>query len=191
MSDTNPLEATPVETPQEPPAEAEATAPKARRPRSRKPADNSKPDVFDEQIAARQAEAATAAREQAERAEPEGSERTRVRLPDPYNLVTISLSDEKTGPKVRLLRSRQHGDLWLQFDQNPGQEITSAIKDEGWHWEARAGYQDHKGAWVKPLEPGNEWSNEMDAKALLKDVANRIRAERGLEPASVMGVSDR
>src|SRR5262245_8723845 len=81
----------------------------------------------------------------------------RTRLPDPFGVVTISLTAENDGPKARLLRNSRAGTYELQFDEKPGKAITDQIKDEGWHWESRARHTDpsgteHKGAWVKEFD---------------------------------------
>lgn len=108
-----------------------------------------------------------------------------------HNAVTIALTDDKEGPKVRLNRNFRERALEMQFDENPGREITDQLKAEGWRWESRARYGDHKGAWIMRLEQGYEVRAEADARRLLKDVANQIRANNGLEEATVMGVMDR
>ncbi len=126
----------------------------------------------------------------ASRVTPNG-ERQRAKIPDPFGILGIALTDEKDGPRAHLLRSRDHNDMWIQFDENPGREITDQIKAEGFRWEPRAWSGDRKGAWVKPLEEGQEWRTQADAERLLRDMANQIREKNGLEPVTVMGVQDR
>lgn len=115
----------------------------------------------------------------------------RAKIPDPFGAITISLTDDNDGPKARLLRSRDHNDMWLQFDEKPDPAILDQIKAEGFRWESRARDGDHKGAWVKELDPDQAWRTHADAERLLKDVANQIREKNGLDPVSVMGVQDR
>jgi hypothetical protein len=78
---------------------------------------------------------------------------------DPFGAHIIDLSNDPDGPKARLLRSRQHEDMWIQFSENPGKEYTDKLRDAGFHWESRAHSDFASGAWVIELEAGREWRN--------------------------------
>jgi hypothetical protein len=127
-------------------------------------------------------------------------ERPRVKIPEPFDQVTVELTADpdhpdrsaKNGPKARLLLKNREGEIWMQFDENPGVAITDQIKAAGgWKWNSRANYGSHKGAWVYTLEEGNAWGGELDARRLFEDLVNEIRQGNGLGPTKVMGVPDR
>jgi hypothetical protein len=108
-------------------------------------------------------------------------------LPDPRPVDQISMSDNRDGPKMRLLRSHRNHEVWIQFDENPGKTATDPIKTAGFRWEHRAEVNDKKGAWVMPLGRGHEISSMLNAERLFKTVANQIREAKGLEPVGVSG----
>jgi hypothetical protein len=103
-------------------------------------------------------------------------------LPDPTGIMTVALSEGDKAPEARLLRSKEHGDMWMQFSENPGEEIRGQLKEAGFIWEPRAVSDFARGAWVLPLEPGNEWRNHAYAEGAFKDVVNQIRERNGMEP---------
>jgi hypothetical protein len=109
-----------------------------------------------------------------------------VALPDPRSIDQISLDADPAGPKMRLLRSRR-GEVWIQFDANPGREATDPIKAEGFRWEPRAEVNGRPGAWVKRLEPGREVRTMLDAERLFRDTGNRVRGQKGLDPVGELG----
>lgn len=108
-------------------------------------------------------------------------------LPDPRSVDQISLSEDRDGPRMRLLRSYRLHEVWIQFDENPGKATTDPIKAAGFRWEPRAEVNDKKGAWVKPLEHGREVTAMLDAERLFKAVGNQFREEKGLEPVGKSG----
>lgn len=108
-------------------------------------------------------------------------------LPDPRSVDQISLSEDRDGPKMRLLRSYSHHEVWIQFDKNPGKATTDQIKAAGFRWENRAEVNDKRGAWVKPLVPGREITSMVDAERFFKAVGNRLREEHGLGPVGMTG----
>src|SRR4051794_3317528 len=87
------------------------------------------PDVFDEQIAARQAEAA-----QQQAASPAGKpegggyaeqvKREYPKSPDPFGIA----SDYAAG--VHLRENRQLRRMEIQFDQKPGPDVLEVLKQE-------------------------------------------------------------
>ena len=117
------------------------------------------------------------------------------KLPNPHSIDQISLeADSRNGAQMRLLRyhyahrGEAKHDVWIQFDKNPGKEVTEPLKAEGFRWEPEAKAGDRKGAWVKPLEPGREIRIMLDAERLFKDLGNQIRKANGLEPVGQVGV---
>jgi hypothetical protein len=74
--------------------------------------------------------------------------------PNPFSIDRISLEADKNGTQMRLLRfrhSRGDGeDVWIQFDKNPGKDITESVKAAGFRWEREAMVGDRRGAWVMP-----------------------------------------
>lgn len=150
------------------------------------------PDVFDQAIADRQAaEAAQVVAQVAEAtAMPENGHTSHAAAvgkkkytpaKDPRGMHIIDLSPDPKGPKARLLRSEKHKDMWVQFTENPGKEITDQLKESGFHWERRAETEFAKGAWLLPLEPGNEWRGHAHAERVFQDVVNQIREKNGME----------
>jgi hypothetical protein len=103
------------------------------------------------------------------------------RAADPFGGHTIDLSDTENGPRARFLRSKDHGDVWIQFSQYPGKQYTDQLSAEGFRWESRAHSDLAKGAWVIDLEPGNEWRNHSHAERMFMNVVNQIRQANGLE----------
>jgi hypothetical protein len=45
---------------------------------------------------------------------------------------TIALADEKDCLKMRLPRSHRYQRMEMQFDGNPGEEVRTALKNQGW-----------------------------------------------------------
>ena len=116
-----------------------------------------------------------------------------TQLPNPRSIDRISLeADDRTGVQMRLLRFRHargnREDVWIQFDRNPGKEITTQVQAAGFRWEPRARVGDHEGAWVQLLDPGREVRAMLDAERLFKDLGNQIRQTNGLEPVGQVGV---
>jgi hypothetical protein len=100
---------------------------------------------------------------------------------DPFGSHTISLTAEPDGLRARFLRSNEHGDVWIQFSENPGKQYTQQLDAEGFRWESRARSDFAKGAWVLDLEPGQEWRNHARAEQVFLKVVNQIREANGLD----------
>lgn len=155
-------------------------------------------DIFDQQIAANQAAAQQVVNETAESmrmppAQPSAPQpssngthadkvgkREYKPQPDPFGAMTVALSSDPDGPQARLLRSREHQDMWIQFSENPGKEYTSQIGRAGFDWQSRAHSDFAKGAWVLPLEEGREWQAHAKAEKTFIDVVNQIRDKNGM-----------
>lgn len=109
------------------------------------------------------------------------------KLPDPRSVDLISMTNDPSGPKMRLLRSNRNHETWIQFDENPGKTITDPIKAAGYRWEPRAEVNDRNGAWVKPLQQGREIASMLEAERLFKEAGNQFRKLKGLEPVGMSG----
>jgi hypothetical protein len=109
--------------------------------------------------------------------------------PGPRSEDQISLSDERDGPTMRLLRSHRHSEVLLQFDQKPSLEIIAQIKAEHYRWEPRVESANRHGAWAKKLEGGREVRGMLDAERLFPKLGNEIRQGKGLEPVGGLGAA--
>lgn len=148
------------------------------------------PDVFDEQIALRQAEqvAPTQPAEQPTR-QPEQNgngksfaDRVGKRAPDPFGVENIA----GEGNRVRLLKSTADRAWVIRFDNNPNEmngqskenphPVLSYLKSEGYRW----GFADAdgKGGWGKVWQEGHyTYAEHMDARKVLAKAAEMIGAK--------------
>ena len=139
------------------------------------------PDVFDQAIAARQAEqvrggeSASASGRDAGAAGAKPGERAGPFQPDPFDFYSVALTDAKDGPRVRLYRSRRFNQVAVQFDEKPEQPIRERMHNEGYRW------REAEGVWTKQLGEYRA-SGQLAAERLVTELANAIRAERGLTP---------
>lgn len=139
------------------------------------------PDVFDQAIAARQAEQARggepepASGPDARAAAAKPGERTGPFQPDPFDFYSVALTDAKDGPRVRLYRSRRFNQVAVKFDEKPEQPVRERMHNEGYRW------REAEGVWTKQLGEYRV-SGQLAAERLVTELANVIRAERGLTP---------
>jgi hypothetical protein len=167
-----------VVTPQSPEAiaAAEPTSPTPTE------ATRTEPDVFDQAIAARQAE-----RVRAEEAVPPArqdesptvatvGERKWQVQPDPHGIYSVALTDANHGPRIHLYRSRRYNQVAVKFDEKPPQPVRERMHDEGYRW------REAEGVWTKQLGQYRA-SGQLAAERLVTELANAIRAEHGLAPA--------
>ncbi len=139
------------------------------------------PDVFDRAIAARQAEQtrgdepAPAPGPDARAAGVQPGERTGPFQPDPFDFYSVALTDVTDGPCVRLYRSRRYNQVAIQFDEKPELPVRERMHDEGYRW------REAEGVWTKQLGEYRA-SGQLAAERLVTELANAIRAERGLAP---------
>ena len=139
------------------------------------------PDVFDRASAARQAEQtrgeepAPASGPNARAAGVQPGERTGPFQPDPFDFYSVALTDAKDGPRVRLYRSRRFNQVAVQYDEKPEQPIRERMHNEGYRW------REAEGVWTKQLGEFRA-SGQLAAERLVIELANIIRAERGLAP---------
>ena len=98
---------------------------------------------------------------------------------DPRGELILDLSNDPNGPQARLLRS-QRGNMWIQFGENPGREITSQLREAGFDWKGDASTDFAKGAWILPLDPDRKWQGHAHAQEVFYDLVNQVRATNGL-----------
>jgi hypothetical protein len=131
-------------------------------------------DVFDQAIAAQQPPPAEATPTQ----EPPATEfAAKVTRQDPFGEMTIALSADKDGPKMRLYRSQRFQQMAIQLDEKPDEGIRQQLRESGWTWRPA------EGAWTKQLgeRPGE---THRQAQELFTGIANEIRQANGLEPVA-------
>ncbi len=147
-------------------------------------ATRTEPDVFDQAIAARRAEQARgsepapASGPDARAAGAKGAkpgERAGPFQPDPFDFYSVALTDAKDGPRVRLYRSRRFNQVAVEFDEKPEQPVRERMHNEGYRW------REAEGVWTKQLGEFRA-SGQLAAERLVIELANIIRAERGLAP---------
>lgn len=145
-------------------------------------ATRTEPDVFDQAIAARQAErvraeeAAPPARQDESRTDATEGERKWQVQPDPHGIYSVALTDATNGPRIHLYRSRRFNQVAVRFDEKPEQPVRERMHDEGYRW------REAEGVWTKQLGEYRA-SGQLAAERLVTELANAIRAERGLAPA--------
>lgn len=139
------------------------------------------PDVFDQAIAARQAEEARGeepvppTRQAEPSADAKAGEGKWQVQPDPHPFYSVALSDSNDGPRVRLYRSRRFNQVAVRFDEKPDEGVRQRMHDEGYRW------RQAEGVWTKQLGEYRA-SGQLAAERLVDELANSIRAERGLAP---------
>ncbi len=161
------------------------------------------PDIFDQVIAARKAQdvppetrekvevamqAAPVVRASELQQEPrpeamDGPAEFRPRQPDPMPFASITLGDRNDAPKMRLFRSQRFQQVALQFDEKPDAKYTEMLREAGFRWRG-----DDK-VWTRQIPREEKWKSHADAERLFAAIGNAIRADKGLEPVTLMGMS--
>lgn len=77
-------------------------------------------------------------------------------------------------------------------DGDPGEEVRSFMKDNGFKWDKHATgahkFQD-AGAWVHPIAYENGWRDRLQAEKVYAEVVKMLYAQKGIEgPAEDQGV---
>jgi hypothetical protein len=103
-------------------------------------------------------------------------------IPDPRALMTAPLGTAKNGPKIELLRSHRFNQMQLQSGEPLQEKHQQMLSDAGWKDRT-----ENEGIWTKQLpKEGEKWREAADAEKLFKQIANDMRAEKGL--GSVLSV---
>ena len=95
----------------------------------------------------------------------------------------IALTDEKDGPTMHLARNHRYQRMEMRFDENPGEEVRAALKDQGWSWKGQ------EKAWTLPLDREARYVEHMAAEKLFRDIGNTIREQNGLSPVGQLAVA--
>lgn len=111
---------------------------------------------------------------------PEAGFASRITRPDPFDEITIALSNSSDGPKMRLYRSKKFQQMAMQFDEKPDEAVLQRLRDDGWTWRTA------EGVWTRQL---GERPGEMhrQAQQLFESIASDIRQANGLEPVTFQG----
>ena len=96
-------------------------------------------------------------------------------FPDPRELMTVTLGPSNADPKVRLLRSSKYRQMQIHFDREPEDKYKLMLKEAGWRDRT-----DEEGIWTKQIPKDSGWQPAADAERLFKQIANEMRADKGL-----------
>jgi hypothetical protein len=119
------------------------------------------------------------------------AEHERPRLPDVSEQKTVLISPEPDGAKVRLLRSRRYNQVQISPDGELPDWARERLKDAGWRdrVEDEGIYTKQLPPRAKPAADGQEpepakpaWPAVIEAERFFEQLANDIRAERGMPP---------
>ena len=107
-----------------------------------------------------------------------------TRLPEVREMKSINLGPDKHSPRLRLLRSYRFNQMQMRSDEALPEAAVVKLKTAGWT-ERR-----EEGIWTRQLPPrpkdGGEqkpaWPVVVEAERVFHDIANSIRADRGLSP---------
>jgi hypothetical protein len=118
-------------------------------------------------------------------------ERNAPPLPDVRELKQIKLGPDRDSPRLRLLRSHRFNQMQIRSDEELPQAAREQLQATGWKDRT-----EEEGIWTKQLPPrprkGAEdaepakpaWRTVVEAERLFHDIANAIRADRGMAPIS-------
>jgi hypothetical protein len=117
-----------------------------------------------------------------EHREPEAhhADQSQRRTSGPKAIDTITLGDTNDAPKMRLFRNQRFNQMAIAFEVKPDQKYIDLLRDEG--------YRFRDGGWTKQLGHEEKWKGHADAERLFYHIANSIRADKGLEPVSQVGM---
>ena len=109
-------------------------------------------------------------------------EQPSARFTDPRPQKQISLGLGKDSPKLRLLRSHRFNQMQIRSDEELPAAARETLTAAGWT------ERPEEGIWTRQLPPrakeGEEqkapWPIVLEAERLFHDLANGIRADRGL-----------
>ncbi len=105
----------------------------------------------------------------------EGEGRPARRTAPPRPLISASLGPSNDSPKMHLHRYFDH--LGMTFDEAPEAKHRGDLEKGGWE------PSNEEMTWSKEIPPeGEKWKSAADAERLFKQIANEVRAEKGLAP---------
>jgi hypothetical protein len=103
-------------------------------------------------------------------------------LPDPYELKTVTLGSSNADPKMRLLRSFRYRQMQIRFEQDPDDKYKAILHNAGWRDRT-----EEEGIWTKQIPKDSGWQPAADAERLFKQIANEIRADKGMGTVMNLG----
>lgn len=100
--------------------------------------------------------------------------------PDPRPAMSASLGD---GKRIQLLRSHHYKQMQIRSDVSLDEKYQHMLAEAGWRDRT-----EEEGIWTKQV-PDGMWQPVADAERLFKELANGMRADRGLEAVLEMGAA--
>jgi hypothetical protein len=108
----------------------------------------------------------------------EGEDGNPAYAADPHEKISVSLSDVPGGPEMQLLRSHKYKQMQIRFNKGqPDERYLDILKQAGWRDRTQ-----EEGIWTKQIDPNGRWQSVAKMEQEFKDVANAIRADKGLGP---------
>jgi hypothetical protein len=99
-------------------------------------------------------------------------------LPDPRGQKIAALGADRNGPKIELLRSHRYNQMQVRSDEPLSEKHQGMLTQAGW-----TDRMEKEGIWTKQLPKEQEkWRDVADAEKLFKQIANEMRADKGLGP---------
>jgi hypothetical protein len=96
--------------------------------------------------------------------------------------MRASLGEGKDAPKLELLRSHRFNQMQLRAEEPLSEKHQELLKDAGWRDRTEA-----EGIYTKQLpKEGEKWRQAADAERLFKQIANEVRADKGLSAVMAM-----
>ena len=117
----------------------------------------------------------------------EEGQRPKQRLPDIRELKSINLGPDRDSPRLRLLRSYRFNQIQVRSDEELPQAAREQLQAAGWKDRT-----EEEGIWTKQLPPRPRqdaegpgpatpgWPTVVEAERLFHELANAIRADKGL-----------
>ena len=102
--------------------------------------------------------------------------------PDPFEMESITLGDERGDPRMRLYRNQRYSQMAIQFDERPDARYTKMLTDAGYRW------RPVEKVWTHQLNPDARWRTQAEAEHLFRRIGNAIREDKGLGPVQGPGV---
>ncbi|MBA4067189.1 MAG: hypothetical protein C0501_26485 [Isosphaera sp.] len=94
---------------------------------------------------------------------------------------TASLSAERYGPTMAVGRDHKYKQMAIRFTEKPEREVIDALHAGGWTWRGKEKF------WTKQLDPGRPATSQRAAEDFFHDLAEGMRARRGLADSPAVG----
>jgi hypothetical protein len=89
--------------------------------------------------------------------------------------MSVTLGPSNAYPKMHLLRSYKYRQMQIRFDQEPEDKYKLMLKEASWRDRT-----EEEGIWTKQIPKHSGWQPAADAERLFKQIANEMRADKGL-----------